>query len=336
MADNFLSQEEVDTLLKGVNGEQDNIAAANAANAAIARPYNLATQDRAVQGRMPVLDTLNERFVRKFRTSLSAFLRRSAEVSLGELKIIKCSEFLEAQPVPTSLNIIGMKPLRGQALIAIEPNLVFLMVDNLFGGAGRMMARPEGREFSQAEQRIVRRVLDVIFEGYKEAWESVYPLEFDFVRAETNVRFVHIAEPEDMVVCINFNITLGAVSGEMQFCIPYLMFEPIRDLLANTKQDSTPEMDKTWTRRMRLQLQSAEVELVADLGTASSTLGAILNMKPGDVLPLTLDELVQARVDGVPVMECTYGKLNGQYALRVEKLLPSNANNEFSRGDEHV
>ncbi|MGI4847368.1 MAG: flagellar motor switch protein FliM, partial [Janthinobacterium lividum] len=319
MTDNFLSQEEVDTLLKGVNGEQENSAAANAA---IARPYNLAAPDRAVQGRMPVLDTINERFVRKFRTGLSTFLRRNAEITLGELKIIKCSEFLEAQAVPTSLNIIQLKPLRGQAIIAIEPNLVFLMVDNLFGGAGRMMARPEGREFSQAEQRIVRRVIDVIFESYKHAWETVYPLDFEFVRAETNVRFVHVAEPEDMVVSMPFSVTLGEVSGEMQICIPYLMFEPIRDLLANSKQEAPPEVDKTWSRRMRLQLQSAEVELIANLGTASSTLGAILNMKPGDVLPLTLEDLVQARVDGIPVMECSYGKLNGQYALRVEKLLP--------------
>jgi flagellar motor switch protein FliM len=333
MADNFLSQEEVDALLKGVNSEQENGAAASAANA---RPYNLASPDRVVRDQMPVLDNINERFLRKFKVALSNFLRRGADVTIAPIKFIKSSEFIGAQAAPTSLNVIAIKPLRGNAVLAFEPNLVFLLVDNLFGGAGRLLPRPEGRDFSQAEQGIVRRVIDLFFDCYAQSWETVYPVEFEFIRSETSVRFVNVAEPDDMVACTTFTITLGATSAEMQLCMPYLMLEPIRDLLSINKQDSSPEMDKSWARRMRLQLQSAEVEMSADLGTAKSTLGAILNMKRGDILPLSLHDLVEARVDGVAVMECSYGKVNGQYALRVERLLPSNANNEFTKGDEHA
>jgi flagellar motor switch protein FliM len=112
------------------------------------------------------------------------------------------------------------------------------------------------------------------------------------------------------------------------------MIEPIRDMLTSTLQGETLEMDKRWVRLMRQQIQTAEVQLVADLGTAETTLRALLNMKVGDVIPIAVPETVEAKVDGVPVMACSYGKMNGQYALRVEKLL-SYSVNEFAQGDEN-
>jgi flagellar motor switch protein FliM len=119
----------------------------------------------------------------------------------------------------------------------------------------------------------------------------------------------------------------------MHFCTPYSMIEPIRDILTSSLQGETLEMDKRWIRLMTQQIQTAEVELVADLGTARSSLGEILNMKVGDVIPITIPETIAAKVDGVPVMECSYGKINGQYALRVEKLIAPSAGDFV--GDEN-
>ncbi|MBV8666681.1 MAG: FliM/FliN family flagellar motor switch protein, partial [Burkholderiaceae bacterium] len=121
---------------------------------------------------------------------------------------------------------------------------------------------------------------------------------------------------------------------EMHFCTPYSMIEPIRDILTSSLQGETLEMDKRWVRLMKQQIQTAEVEIIADLGVARSSLGKILNMKVGDIIPITVPEIVEAKVDGVPVMECTYGKLNGQYALRVEKLL-ANSMNEIAQGEDN-
>jgi flagellar motor switch protein FliM len=324
MADNFLSQEEVDALLKGVNGDQDDAAAPE--EVAGVRTYNLATQERIVRGRMPTLEIINERFARLLRVGLFNFLRRSAEVSVGSVRVSKYSEFIRNLVVPTNLNLVHKKPLRGTALMVFDPGLVFLLVDNLFGGDGRFHTRVEGRDFTQTEQRIILRILDIVFEAYTKSWEPVYPVEFEYIRSEMNTQFANIATPNEVVVASTFTVELGSVSGQIHFCMPYSMIEPIRDALTSSLQGEALEVDKRWIRLMTQQIQIAEVELVASLGTAKVSFDEILNMRVGDIIPLNIPESIEATVDGVPVLDCTYGVLNGQYALKVEKLL-ANADN---------
>ncbi len=324
MSDNFLSQEEVDALLKGVTGDQDD--AESLEDTLGVRSYNLATQERIVRGRMPTLEIINERFARLLRIGLFNFLRRSAEVSVGTVKVSKYSEFIRNLVVPTNLNLTHMKPLRGTSLIVMDPGLVFLLVDNLFGGDGRFHTRVEGRDFTQTEQRIIQKILEIIYETYAKSWEPVYPVQFEYIRSEMNTQFANIATPNEVVVSTTFTIELGPVSGEMHMCMPYSMIEPIRDLLTSSLQGETLEIDKRWVRLMTQQIQIAEVEIVADLGTARINLGDILNMKVGDIIPIAVPEIVSAKVDGTPVMECKYGVFNGQYALRVDKMLGSSGN----------
>jgi flagellar motor switch protein FliM len=334
MADNFLSQDEVDALLKGVTGDADD-APAEVEDKSTARSYNLATQERIVRGRMPTLEIINERFARQLRIGLYNFLRRGIEISVGPVKVTKYSEFIRNLVVPTNLNLVHFKPLRGTALMIFNPDLVFLMVDNLFGGDGRFHTRVEGRDFTQTEHRIIQRVLNIVFESYSKSWEPIYPIEFEFIRSEMNTQFANIATPNEVVVSVTFTIELGQVSGEMHFCIPYSMIEPIKDLLTSSLQAENLEVDKRWIRLMRQQIQLAEVEIVADLGTAQVSLGDIVNMKVGDVIPLDIPKTVEAKVDGIPVMECAYGKFNGQYTLRVEKLL-SSSSIDSKTGEQHV
>lgn len=330
MAETFLSQEEVDALLKGVTGDQDEDLEAEDSSGI--RPYNLATQERIVRGRMPTLEIINERFARLLRVGLFNFIRRTAEVSVGPVGVSKYSEFIRNLVVPTNLNLVHMKPLRGTALIVMDPNLVFLIIDNLFGGDGRFHTRVEGRDFTQTEQRIIQRTLEIIFENYAKSWEPIYPVEFEYVRSEMNTQFANIATPNEVVVTTKFTIEIGQVSGDMHFCTPYSMIEPVRDILTSSLQGETLEIDRRWIRLMTQQLQTAEVEIIADLGTANSTIGGILNMKVGDILPLSIPEAIEAKVDGVPIMACAYGKLNGQYALKVEKMIQIGAD-DVAQGD---
>ena len=284
MADNFLSQEEVDALLKGVNGDQDDVAAPEDTSGV--RTYNLATQERIVRGRMPTLEIINERFARYLRVGLFNFLRRSAEVSVGSVRVSKYSEFIRNLVVPTNLNLVHMKPLRGTALMVFDPGLVFLLVDNLFGGDGRFHTRVEGRDFTQTEQRIIMKLLNLTFEHYAASWKSVRPLQFEYMRSEMHTQFANVATPNEIVIVTQFSIEFGATGGTLHICMPYSMIEPIRDVL------SSP-----------------------------ITFEDILNMRAGDVLPVNIPEQVVAKVDGVPVMECGYGIFNGQYALRVQKMI---------------
>jgi flagellar motor switch protein FliM len=332
MADKFLSQDEVDALLKGVGGDQDDDKSASETEGV--RDYNLATQERIVRGRMPTLEIINERFARLVRIELFNFLRRTVEVSVGPVRITKYSDFIRNLVVPTNLNLVQMKPLRGTALMVFDPTLVFLVVDNMFGGDGRFHTRVEGRDFTQTEQRIIQRILHIVFETYAKSWEPVYPIEFEYLRSEMNTQFANIATPNEVVVVTTFNVELGPANGEIHFCMPYSMVEPIRDLLTSPLQGEVLGADKRWVKLMTQQVQAAEIEIVTDLATTSMRLGEVLNMKVGDVIPINMEDAIEAKVDGVPVMLCKYGLFNGQYALRVEKLLRSNST-EYIKGEPY-
>ncbi|CAG2154418.1 Flagellar motor switch protein FliM [Cupriavidus campinensis] len=333
--DKFLSQDEVDELLKGVSGESDAPAASSAPaiDEGGVRPYNLATQERIIRGRLHTLEIINERFARALRTALFNFIRRGADISVGSVRIEKYGDFVRNLPVPTNLNLVHMKPLRGTALFVYDPNLVFLVVDNLFGGDGRFHTRVEGRDFTQTEQRIIRRMLDLTLNSYGQAWRTVHPIEFDYVRSEMHTKFANIAGANDAVVTTAFHIELGAVGGQLHICIPFSMIEPLRDLLMNPLQDEV-EVDKRWLGQLSTQLRAAEVELVAEFTHLQSTVAEVLAMRAGDVLPIDLPEKLFGKVDGVPVMQCGFGTMNGQYALRVERMI-NYQDSDSNKEDDH-
>ncbi|KAF0813056.1 Flagellar motor switch protein FliM [Andreprevotia sp. IGB-42] len=319
MADDILSQEEVDALLRGVTGEEDSND--DQVDASSVRAYDIGRQERIVRGRMPTLEIINERFARYLRIALFNFMRRNAEISVGPVRVQKYSEFIRNLVVPTNLNLINMKPLRGTGLFIFDPDLVFLVVDNLFGSDGRYHVRVEGRDFTPTEQRIIQRLLDVVFEEYQKAWKPVFECEFGYQRSEMNTQFANIATPTEVVVAYTFKIELGSGGGDFHVCFPYSMIEPIRDMLYSTMQADRIEADTRWVSLLKKQVQGAEVDLVANLGNARITLGDIINLKEGDVISMDVPEAIVAEVDGVPVLECKYGILNGQYALKVNRIL---------------
>ncbi len=319
MSQDFLSQEEVDALLKGVTGESDESPKEEESGGV--KTYDLGRQERIVRGRMPTMELINERFARYLRIGLFNYMHRSTEISVGPIRVQKYSEFIRNLVVPTNLNLIQVKPLRGTGLLVFDPNLVFLIVDNLFGGDGRFHTRVEGRDFTATEQRIIQGLLNVAFTEYEKAWKPVYPITFEYMRSEMNTQFANIATPSEVVVAITFTIELSGNTAEMHLCLPYSMVEPIRDVLYSTMHSEQASADKRWTGTLTRQLQTAEVELVATLGRAKSTFGDIMAMKVGDVIPLDVAEHIVTSVDGIPVLECRYGVQNGQYALKVERFL---------------
>ncbi len=326
MAEDFLSQDEVDALLKGATGESDDVPEEKEEEKGGIRPYNIATQERIVRGRLPTFEIINERFARLLRFGLFNFIRRTVDITVSSAKVIKFSEFVRNLVVPTNLNMVHMKPLRGTALMVFDPSLIFLIVDNLFGGDGRYHTRVEGRDFTQTEQNIIQRLLHVVFTDYEKAWKSVYPIKFEYIRSEMNPQFASIATPNEVVLSVNFDIDLGGKGGSLHVCIPYSMIEPIRDLLYNSLQGDHLEVDTRWVKMLSQQVQGAEVELIANLGETQVTFNEILNMQVGDVIPLEIPETITAHAAGVPLMSCRYGIMNGHYALRINELLSHSEN----------
>ena len=331
MATDFLSQDEVDALLKGVTGESDEPESSDDGDGGV-RTYNLGTQERIVRGRMPTLELINERIARYLRIGLFNYMHRTTEISVGPIRVQKYSEFIRNLVVPTNLNLVAAKPLRGTSLFVFDPNLVFLVVDNMFGGDGRFHTRVEGRDFTPTEQRIIQGLLNVIFTEYSRSWKPVYDLSFDYIRSEMNSQFANIATPSEIVVSTTFSLEFGGTAADMHICFPYSMLEPIRDLLYSTMQSDQLSSDHRWIVMLRKQLKDAEVEIAARLASTTVTLGQILKLKTGDILPITIPDTIIASVDDIPLMECRYGQQGGQFALKIERFITPESDDTALKG----
>ena len=332
MSDAFLSQDEIDALLEGVTGESQKLAKEEFDTAGV-RTYNLSSQERIVRGRMPTMEVINERFARNLRVGLFNFIRRSPEIAVGTVQVQKYSMFLRELVVPTNFNIMAVRPLRGSGLIVCEPTLLFGVIDSLFGGNGKFHTRIEGRDFSPTEQRVINRLVEVVSEEYKKAWKGVYPLELAYQRSEMQPQFANIATPSEIIVSTSFTLEIGDITGSLHICIPYSTLEPIRDVLYSTSQGDSMEVDRRWVRLLSNEIQLAEVELTAELASTRTTVEQLLAMKVGDFIELERERVIEARVDGVPVLEAEYGTHNGKYALKVTRLIREN--NSTWHGDKH-
>jgi flagellar motor switch protein FliM len=322
MNQQILSQDEVDALLQGITGEEQALEPVAAEPGAV-RNYDLAGQERIVRPRMPALDIVNERFARNLRSSVFELIRKHPEIAIGGTKVQKYSAFLREIVVPTNFNIVGMQPLHGAGLIVCDPNLVFAVIDALFGGAGKYHTRIEGREFSATEQRVIARLLGAVCAGYNQAWQGIYPLQIEVQRTEMQPQFVNVAAASDMVVTTSFTLEIGESSGAIHFCFPYATLEPIRDVLYSATQGDGSPADTRWVELLKTEIQAAEVDLVAELATTQATVEQLLSFKPGDFIELDLDPAIQAKVDGVPVLDCHYGTANNRYAIKVDRLISS-------------
>lgn len=320
MTQNTLTQDEVDALLAGVTGETQTTAA-TPVDASGVRQYDLSSQERIVRGRMPTLEIVHERFARNFRIGLFNFMRRSPDISVGPVKVQKYSAFLRNIVVPTSINIMHIRPLRGSGLLICDPVLVFSIIDNLFGGSGSNHVRVEGREFSPTEQRIILRLVEVIAAEYTKAWSTIYPITLEYARSEMHTQFANVATPSEIVVTATFRIEIGEGGGDLHICIPYSTFEPIRETLYSPLQGDQAEPDRRWVTLLTQQIKSATVELTAELAQQESSVRALLGLKAGDFIELDRNPTLTAKVDGVPLFECAYGTLGARYGLRVQDVL---------------
>lgn len=312
----LLSQEEIDALLHGVDeGDIETETDAFREDESI-RSYDFTSQERIVRGRMPTLEMVNERFARYFRISLFNFLRRSAEISISSIQVQKFSEYIQSLFVPTNLNIVKFLPLRGRALIVMEPRLVFTTVDNFFGGGGQFYNKAEGREFTPTEMRIIRIILEMIFKDLKEAWRPVMELNFEYLSSEVNPQFANIVSPSEVVVISTVHVELEGGGGDINITVPYSMVEPIRDLLDAVISDSG-EVDGRWQAALRNEIMRAEVGMESFLMEKSMPIRDVMRLKKGDVIPFDMPETVTLKAEGVPVFVGKIGVSDGNYAIQI-------------------
>ena len=320
MADTSLSQAEIDQLLNGDSGKTETATENRDPNSI--RDYDPMTQRRVVRERLQALEIINERFARQFRMGVFNLLRRSPDITVESIDIQPYQEFARNMPVPTNLNLVHMKPLRGTALIVFSPSLVFIVVDNLFGGDGRFPTKVEGREFTYTEQRVIRRLLSLALDNYQEAWQAIYPLTMEYVRSEMQVKFTNITtSPNDIVINTTFQVEISNLVGHFNICIPFSMIEPLRELLVNPPLENSQQEDCLWRENLVNEVQQSPLEITARLTELSITLRQMMSLQIGDVLAIDSPEKIIATVDNVPVFTASHGIYRDQYALSVNKLI---------------
>jgi len=314
----ILDQAEIDALLHGVDtgavSTEPQVAPGEARN------YDFANQVRIVRGRMPTLEMINERFARLHRVSLYNLLRRAPEVAVGPVQIKKFSEFVHTLHVPTSLNLVRFNPLRGTALIVLDPKLVFSVVDNFFGGTGRH-AKIEGREFTATEQRIIHLVLRSVFADLHEAWSHVADLQLEYLQSEINPHFANIVSPSEIVVVTSFHIELDGAGGNLHVAMPYAMIEPLREVLDAGVASDRMEKDERWMQSLREEMEDAELALTTLVGHTQVSLADLLNLKAGDILPCDFTGKVTMIAEDVPVFRGSLGTSRGHQAVKIEERL---------------
>lgn len=310
----LLSQDEIDALLHGV--DDGAIDTDDDADPGSVKSYDLTSQDRIVRGRMPTLEMINERFARYTRISMFNLLRRSADVAVGGVQVMKFGEYVHSLYVPTSLNLVKMKPLRGTALFILDAKLVFKLVDNFFGGDGRH-AKIEGREFTPTELRVVRMVLDQAFVDLKEAWQAVQEVNFEYVNSEVNPALANIVSPSEVVVVSTFHIELDGGGGDLHVTFPYSMIEPLREVLDSGVQSDVDEHDERWVRALREEITGVKVPLSATVVRRQLKVRDLLSMQVGDVIPVELPEHMVLCANGVPTFKAKLGAVKGNLALQI-------------------
>ena len=292
---NILSQEEVDALLRGISGGEIETEVMDLHGPSDVMTYDLTSQDRIIRGRMPTLEMTNEKFARMFRATLSSMLRKVTSVSAMSTDMLKFGEFLKSIPVPTSMHLVKLEPLRGSALIVVESKIIFMLVDIIFGGSGKNAFKIEGREFTAIESSIIKKVVVSALVDMERAWQSLAELKITHQRSEINPQFVQLVSPTDVVIVSVFEIEVEYSAGTISVCIPYSTLEPLRDRLQAGYQSEQLEVDKTWINRFKGGLFSSKVDMLARLGSAEISAGEVISLKKGDVIPL--DQFVTDPLD---------------------------------------
>ena len=335
-----LTQSEVDALLSAVAEESDAAAsesggggggdASNQWGSASADEdqsdvtlFDLTNQDRVIRGRMPTLDIIYERFIRLYRMSLSNSLRKIATISIISTDLLKFGEFVNTLPIPSCMCIMRFESLRGPALLVYESKLAYALVDSFFGGTDRPYTKIEGKEFTRIELSIMRKVMDFAIKDLEEAWSPVHKAEISFIRTEVNPQFVGVVPPSDVIISTTFEVELENASGTIALVIPYSTIEPIKNKLNASFQTESDRVDKEWTAKMEEHLRNAEVNVMVNLGTATITVGDLVNLNVGDIIPLSQDSdgELEVLVEGVPKLKCFLGASRGNRAIQVTRFV---------------
>jgi flagellar motor switch protein FliM len=319
-----LSQEEVDALLESIREEGkesfgNSFVIDTDKGESSVQPYDLTNQDRVIRGRMPILEIIYERFIRSFRVSLSNSLRKISTITMASTDLLKFGEFVNTLPIPSCMCILRFNSLRGPALIIIESKLAYAIIDSFFGGTDRPFTNIEGKEFTAIELSFLKKVMDMAINDLEDAWMPIHRIDAQYLRTEINPQFVGIVPPSDVVIVTNLQIEFESASGLIMIVIPYSTIEPIKQKLSSSFQTDIELVDTVWSSALHKHILRADTSLSVNLGKTEISVGDLLNLEKGDIIPLNQDASgeINILVEGVEKIRSLIGTHKGNKAIQI-------------------
>ena len=326
-----LSQDEVDALLSAVGDgdlEEDSTSSAESEQDEDihVQSYDLTNQDRVIRGRMPVLEIIYERFIRSYRVSLTNSLRKLSTISMISTDLLKFGEFVNTLPIPSLMCIMRFNELRGPVLMVFESKLAYAIIDSYFGGTDRPFTKLDGKEFTQIELSFMKKVMDMAINDLDEAWSPVHRVDAQYLRTEINPQFVGVVPPSDVIIATTFEVEFESASGTIMIVVPYSTIEPIKQKLASNFQTDNEMADSIWTVSMNQHLNESETEVAVRLGKATISVGDLMTLETGDIIPLDKEVSgeVSLEIEGVDKMNCILGVHKGSKAVQITKVKKEN------------
>ncbi len=328
-----LSQDEIDQLLTAIStGDIETENVTQATDQRKIKIYDFKRPDKFSKEQIRTVSIMHETFARLTTTALSAQLRSLVHVHVASVDQLTYEEFIRSIPNPTTLGIINMDPLKGSAVLEIDPSITFSIIDRLFGGQGE--GTKITRDLSDIEASVMEGIIVRILGNLREAWSQVIDLRPRLGQIETNPQFAQIVPPNEMVVLVTLETKVGEVEGMINFCIPYLTIEPIISKLSaqymysSVRSGGTTENLNTLKER----LSSIGVTVVAEIGSMNLHVRDVLSLCPGDTIRLpntrTTDEMI-VKIGNRQKFMCKPGVMGTKVAVQITKKLEDVSKEEF-------
>ena len=322
MADNVLSQDEIDALLSAMDSGEVDLQVEEEPPEARAESYDLTSQNIMLRDQFSALEEVYDKYSGLLQNSLAALLQQTFEVKFVSTEMVKFGDFIQAFSNPTSFTIYTMEPLIGSALLAIEPGLVFSMIDCMFGGKGTPFK--QRREFTMIENGMLQRLSRELLGDFERAWERVFSIRITPKKSETKPEFVHMVSPDELMIVIVFSISSDEFSGNFHICMSYRMLEPIKDKLSS-RYLRAKDTEHAFSDRIQKILEKTEVELIAELGHTDHTFGDLLSLQENDIFTLNTGphDPITVNIESVPKYRGFPGIINGNRAVELtETIVP--------------
>lgn len=322
MSENVLSQEEIDALLGAMDQGDVDFDLDNPEKKEIeVKKYDLMAQGAMLRHQFYALEEVYDKFSSLLETTMSTSLHKSMGVEMVSTEMVKYGEFIQAFSNPTSFAAFTMDPLIGTSLLAIEPSLVYSLIDCMFGGSGKPFE--DIREFTFIEQRMMKKFSIEVFKDLEKAWEIVFPVKVSLKKTETKPEYVHLVSPEDLLIVIVLSITGEEFSGNMHLCISYRMLEPIKDKLSS-KYLREKDLVDAFSSQLQALIRETDVTVVSELGRTHHTVKDLLNLKVNDIIRLDRGpaDPLNVNVENVPKYLGFPGVVKGNRAIQLTALIP--------------